>query len=284
MQGIELGVGRGRVRGPFAGAQVAPAWYVEEMSRAWAVTAAFDGPPAGPSEVNDWALGYGARVWRGRHGFRLDGAAGQFALVLPEHDLVIAYQGATLDTQATLRAFWAFVAAVETADAAGEAAGTVAAAADAVRPRDSWDARDRLTIMAEAPFDAAGPTLTDAAAGWTLTLPGVGALPVGAGWHEIVSEKQAEPAAGAPEGAAQRDKLISEAESKAAAIVAEAEGRARDELSRLESDRSTLESRISELRTFERDYRSQLRTFIEDKLKDLDVTGTSSGASPVSAS
>ena len=59
--------------------------------------------------------------------------------------------------------------------------------------------------MAEAPFDAAGPTLTDAAAGWTLTLPGVGALPVGAGWHEIVCEKQAEPAAGAPEGAAPRD-------------------------------------------------------------------------------
>ena len=199
--GVMLGAG-----GVFAGAQVAPAWYVEEMSRAWSVTAAFDGPPAGPSEVNDWALGYGYQVWRGRHGFRLDGAAGQFALVLPERDLVIAYQGATLDPQATLRAFWAFVAAVETADAAGEAAGTVAAAADAVRPRDSWDARDRLTIMAEAPFDAAGLTLTDAAGGgWTLTLPGVGALPVGAGWHEIVCEKQAEPAAGAPEGAAQRD-------------------------------------------------------------------------------
>lgn len=86
------------------------------------------------------------------------------------------------------------------------------------------------------------------------------------------------------EGKATKDKLISEAESKAAAIVAEAEGRARDELSRLESDRSTLESRISELRTFERDYRSQLRSFIEGKLKDLDVAGTSSGATPVSAS
>lgn len=47
------------------------------------------------------------------------------------------------------------------------------------------------------------------------------------------------------EGKATKDKLISEAESKAAAIVAEAEGRARDELSRLESDRSTLETRIS---------------------------------------
>ncbi|MGB4780028.1 serine hydrolase domain-containing protein, partial [Microbacterium sp.] len=115
---IMLGAG-----GVFAAAsgrvQVAPAWYVAEMSRAWSDTAAFDGPAAAPGEVNDWALGYGYQVWRGRHGFRLDGAAGQFGLVLPEHDLVIAYQGATLDTQAVLRAFWAFVAAVEIADAAG---------------------------------------------------------------------------------------------------------------------------------------------------------------------
>ncbi len=55
-------------------------------------------------------------------------------------------------------------------------------------------------------------------------------------------------------------------------------------MARLEAERVTLESRISELRQFERDYRSQLRGFIEDKLRDLDVAGTTSGASPVSAS
>lgn len=191
--------------GVFAGAQVAPAWYVEELSRAWSDTAVFDGPPAASGEVNDWSLGYGYQVWRGRHGFRLDGAAGQFGLVLPEHDLVIAYQGATLDTQATLRAFWAFVAAVETADAAGEAAGAASAAADAVRPRDSWDARERLTIMAEAPFDAAGLTLTDAEGGWTLSLPGVGDLPVGAAWREVLCRKQAEPADTGRDSAEQAD-------------------------------------------------------------------------------
>lgn len=85
------------------------------------------------------------------------------------------------------------------------------------------------------------------------------------------------------EGQAQKDKLISEAQAQAAAIVAEAEAKGRDELSRLESERATLESRISELRTFERDYRTQLRGFIEEKLRDLDVTGTSSGASAVSS-
>lgn len=101
--------------GAFGGAQVVPAWYLDELSRPWSATADFDGPASAEGELNDWSLGYGYQVWRGRHGFRLDGAAGQFGLVLPEHDLVISYQGATLDTQATLRALWAFVAAVEVA-------------------------------------------------------------------------------------------------------------------------------------------------------------------------
>jgi DivIVA domain-containing protein len=82
------------------------------------------------------------------------------------------------------------------------------------------------------------------------------------------------------EGQAQRDKLISEAQAQAASILAEAEAKGRDEIARLESERATLEGRISELRQFERDYRVQLRGFIEEKLRDLDVAGTSSGATP----
>lgn len=187
--------------GVWQGRQVAPAWYVEEMSRPWSTTAAFDGPPAGEGEVNDWSLGYGYQVWRGRHGFRLDGAAGQFGLVLPEHDLVIAYQGATLDTQATLRAFWAFVDAVEVAAAAGGADGigeVVDGAPALSAPHDTWDARDLLTIMAEAPFDAAGLALVDAGDGWTLTLPTVGELPVGTAWQEVAVDADADVVAGAP--------------------------------------------------------------------------------------
>lgn len=180
---IMLGAG-----GAFDGVQVAPAWYVEEMARPWSDTGVFDGPTAVDGEINDWTLGYGYQVWRGRQGFRLDGAFGQFALVLPDHDLVIAYQGATLDTQATLRAFWAFVAAVEVADAAGGA--DADAAASPVAPlepaRDTWDARDRFTISTGDPFDAAGLTLTDAdGGGGIVQLPGVGTLPVAPHWQEI---------------------------------------------------------------------------------------------------
>ncbi|GAA3027540.1 HAD-IA family hydrolase [Microbacterium dextranolyticum] len=174
--------------GVFRGTQVASDWFIEEMTRPWSNTAAFDGPVAAAGEVNDWALGYGYQVWRSRHGFRLDGAAGQFALVVPELDLTIAYQGATLDTQATLRAFWAFVDAVGVASVAGEAADAsegiyaseLPAAGDPAP--DTWSSRERLTIMTEASFEADGLMLSDAGDGWTLALPGVGTLPVSDAW------------------------------------------------------------------------------------------------------
>lgn len=194
--------------GVWEGVQVVPAWYVDEMSRPWSVTAEFDGPAAAEGEVNDWGLGYGYQVWRSVHGFRLDGAAGQFGLVLPDERLVIAYQGATLDAQSTLRAFWAFVDAVAISDAAGGplAGGTdLALASDrasAPEHRDSWDARDRISTWSGVPFDADGLALTDEKGGWTLALPGVGELPVGDHWREAVCatpENPAEPGPSAPD-------------------------------------------------------------------------------------
>ncbi|GAA1844339.1 DivIVA domain-containing protein [Microbacterium koreense] len=85
------------------------------------------------------------------------------------------------------------------------------------------------------------------------------------------------------EGVAQRDKLISEAQAQAASIVSDAETRGREEMARLDRERVSLEGRISELQQFERDYRSQLRSYIEGKLRDLETTGTASGATPVSS-
>ncbi|WP_394280360.1 DivIVA domain-containing protein [Microbacterium sp.] len=85
------------------------------------------------------------------------------------------------------------------------------------------------------------------------------------------------------EGKAQKEKLVSEAQAEADAILSEARTKAKGEMTRLENERGTLEARISELRQFERDYRVQLRGFIEEKLRDLDVAGTS-GATPISAS
>ena len=81
------------------------------------------------------------------------------------------------------------------------------------------------------------------------------------------------------EGEAARAKLLAEAESKAAQILADAEAKGRDEIARLEAERTTLEASINDLRQFESSYRQQLRGFIEEKLRDLDTTGTSSVSS-----
>ena len=54
----------------------------------------------------DWLCGYGYQFWMSRHGFRGDGAMGQYCLVIPESDLVVAMTAATTDLQAPLDAVW----------------------------------------------------------------------------------------------------------------------------------------------------------------------------------
>ncbi len=54
----------------------------------------------------DWNLGYGYQVWMGREGFRLDGAYGQFAFVLPERELVVAVESAQSCTQVLVDLLW----------------------------------------------------------------------------------------------------------------------------------------------------------------------------------
>jgi CubicO group peptidase (beta-lactamase class C family) len=54
----------------------------------------------------DWNQGYGFQFWRSRHGFRADGAHGQFCLVLPEQDAVIAITAGTGRAPEVLDALW----------------------------------------------------------------------------------------------------------------------------------------------------------------------------------
>jgi CubicO group peptidase (beta-lactamase class C family) len=54
----------------------------------------------------DWQQGYGFQFWMARHGFRGDGAFGQFCVILPEHDMVVATTASTRDMQAILDAMW----------------------------------------------------------------------------------------------------------------------------------------------------------------------------------
>ncbi|SDP32348.1 CubicO group peptidase, beta-lactamase class C family [Pedococcus dokdonensis] len=54
----------------------------------------------------DWTQGYGCSFWHARHGFRGDGAYGQYAIVLPEQDIALAITSETTDMQAVLDLVW----------------------------------------------------------------------------------------------------------------------------------------------------------------------------------
>jgi CubicO group peptidase (beta-lactamase class C family) len=56
---------------------------------------------------SDWDQGYGYQFWRCRNGcYRGDGAFGQYCIVMPEQDAVIAITGGVRDMQAVLNLVW----------------------------------------------------------------------------------------------------------------------------------------------------------------------------------
>jgi CubicO group peptidase (beta-lactamase class C family) len=85
-------------RGRWEGAQlIGEKWVAEATSQ----------QVSNPDEANpDWRQGYGFQFWMSRHGYRGDGAFGQFCVILPEQDTVIVTTAYTLDMQAVLDAMW----------------------------------------------------------------------------------------------------------------------------------------------------------------------------------
>jgi CubicO group peptidase (beta-lactamase class C family) len=63
--------------------------------------------PGGLTKADsDWEQGYGFQFWMSRHGYRGDGAFGQYCLVLPDHDAVIAITSQSTDMGDTLNRVW----------------------------------------------------------------------------------------------------------------------------------------------------------------------------------
>jgi CubicO group peptidase (beta-lactamase class C family) len=84
--------------GRWNGEQVLPLGWVEEASSIQIENAHRPEP--------DWALGYGIQMWMCRHGFRGDGAFGQFMVVLPQHRAVVAFHSCTEDMQVVMDHIW----------------------------------------------------------------------------------------------------------------------------------------------------------------------------------
>ncbi len=87
-------------KGVWNGKQLVPASWVATATSRWMSN--------GSNPDSDWEQGYGYQFWRCRFGvIRGDGAHGQFCIILPELDAVIALTSGTRDLQGVLNVVWA---------------------------------------------------------------------------------------------------------------------------------------------------------------------------------
>jgi len=85
-------------KGVWNGRQLVPA--------AWVAEATSMETSNGSSPNSDWDQGYGYQFWRSRHGYRGDGAFGQYMLVLPEYDAVVAITSGVRNMQSVMDLVW----------------------------------------------------------------------------------------------------------------------------------------------------------------------------------
>ncbi|APZ96513.1 serine hydrolase domain-containing protein [Fuerstiella marisgermanici] len=86
-------------KGQWNGKQLIPAEWIEQATSKQVSN--------GSDPTRDWDQGYGFQFWRCRHNaYRGDGKDGQFCIVLPDHDTVIAITANTRDMQGELNVVW----------------------------------------------------------------------------------------------------------------------------------------------------------------------------------
>ncbi len=123
-------------KGKWDGKQLVPATWVEQATSKQVPNARAPHSKIG----TDWQQGYGYQFWRCTHdAYRADGAGGQFCVVLPAQDAVVALTAGGANMQAELNAIWdkllpAFGAKPLPADPAAQAKLKAAVAGLEVRP------------------------------------------------------------------------------------------------------------------------------------------------------
>ena len=86
-------------KGVWQGKQLVPSEWVEAATARQVSN--------GSNPASDWDQGYGYQFWRCRHGaYRGDGAFGQYCIVLPEQDAVIAITSGLKDMQSVMNLIW----------------------------------------------------------------------------------------------------------------------------------------------------------------------------------
>ncbi|MDR0436128.1 MAG: beta-lactamase family protein [Propionibacteriaceae bacterium] len=82
-------------KGVYAGRRIVSERWVDEATRAQIDNSHWSPDP-------DWQQGYGFHFWMCQHGYRGDGAFGQYCLVLPEQRMIVAFTSQTLAMQRVL--------------------------------------------------------------------------------------------------------------------------------------------------------------------------------------
>ena len=86
-------------RGTWQGRQLIPAAWIDEATALQTSN--------GSNPQSDWDQGYGFQFWRCRHhAYRGDGAFGQYCVVMPDTDTVVAITGGMRDMQAVMNLIW----------------------------------------------------------------------------------------------------------------------------------------------------------------------------------
>jgi len=133
-------------KGTWNGEEVIPAEWVEE-----ATTAKIYQDPDAPQSTkdsSDWLQGYCYQFWRCRNNaFRADGAYGQFIIVMPDQDAVIAITSESPDMQNEINLVWKYILPALKTDALPENV----KAAESLKQRLE-------TLMLEPPRAGGNPT------------------------------------------------------------------------------------------------------------------------------
>lgn len=80
---------------------------VRILPEAWIQAATSKQVSNGDDEHSDWSQGYGYQFWRCRHdSYRGDGAFGQFCIVMPKQNVVIAMTAGLMEMQDVLELVW----------------------------------------------------------------------------------------------------------------------------------------------------------------------------------
>ena len=95
-------------KGLWNGNQIIPSSWIEEATTAKIIQ--HPDLPQAKKDSSDWEQGYGYQIWRSRHhSYRADGAFGQYILVLPGLDAVIAITEETPNMQDELNLVWNYL-------------------------------------------------------------------------------------------------------------------------------------------------------------------------------